>query len=62
MGGLEGYGVLIIGYFRLAPDLTLFFLGFFIHASILALIHLYIHSSNVYGESDNSSFSDYRQK
>lgn len=54
--------MLIIGYFRLAPDLTLFFLGFFIHASILALIHLYIHSSNVYGESDNSSFSDYRQK
>lgn len=63
--GLEGYmEVLIIGYFLLAPDLLLFFLGFFIHTFILAFIHLYIHSSHVYGESDNSRscFSDYRQK
>lgn len=55
-GGKRGKQVPFIGYFLLAPELMLFFLGF--------LVYSLIRSSNVYGESDISRtcFSDYRQK
>lgn len=48
MRGKEGYGVVIIGYFLLTPDLMFLFLGFFVYSSIVA----FICSSNVYGEPD----------